>query len=181
MNLARVAGFALAVLCAGILPAAAADPEPQVVGTPFDADGYELSTTLTKQQCVVISSIDLTTMVAKKSDLQAKGIIRPDVDTAHVKAHAWTTAAAFALKVEPLFIVTVFKNSPEIDKCHFGQAIIGFDGKPEVAYVFSMDRTEYGKVDWTNFKPADLPSVVQDFSIGPATAQHMNDEAKLGD
>jgi hypothetical protein len=189
-DLARTS-IVLAMLGTGILPAKADPgqpqaaqpqaPQPQAVTTPFDSDGYALTATVTKQECLVVTSIDLKTMVEKKSDLQAKGIIRPDVDTAHVKAHAWTTAAAFALKVEPLFIVTVFKNSPEIDNCHFGQAIIGFDGKPEIAYMFSMDRAEYNKVDWTSFKPADLPNVVQNFTIGPATAQHMNDEAKIGD
>jgi hypothetical protein len=154
---------------------------PQAVATPFDDDGYEVTATVTPKNCLVVSSIDLTTMVAKLPDLQSKGLIRPDVDAAHVKAHAWTTAAALALKLEPLFVVTVFKNSPEIDTCKFGQAIVGFDGTPEIAYAFTMTRTLYNKVDWSAFSANRLPDVVQDFTIGSATAAHMNAEAKLSD
>ncbi len=167
------------ILAALSAPAAAA--QPQTIATPFDEDGYELTGVVTPKDCLVISSIDLTTMVAKVPDLQSKGIIRPDVDAAHVKAHAWTTASVFALKVQPLFVVTVFKNSPEISQCKFGQVIVGFDGKPEVAYHFIMTRALYDKVDWTSFTPTDLPDVTQDFSIGSVMADHMNAEAKLAD
>lgn len=180
-GLLRRGAFALAMLGAGILPIASQAAEPQAVPTPYDEDGYQVTATVTKQECLVVSAIDLADMVAKTSDLQAKGIIRPDVDAAHVKAHAWTTAAAFGLKVEPLFVVTVFKNSPEIDVCHFGLAIVGFDGKPEIAYTFSMNRAAYDKVDWSAFVATNLPNVAQDFSIGPVTVQHMNAESKLGD
>jgi hypothetical protein len=178
-GLTRRAALALAMLGAGILPAASQSSRPQPVPTPFDEDGYQVTATVTKQECLVVSAIDLADMVAKTSDLQSKGIIRPDVDAAHVKAHGWTTAAAFGLKVEPLFVVTVFKNSPEIDKCHFGLAIIGFDDKPQIAYTFSMSRAEYDKVDWSNFGSSDLPNVVQDFTVGTVTAEHMNAESKV--
>jgi hypothetical protein len=162
-------------------PAAAQSTTPQAVATPFDEDGYALTATVTPKECLVVSSIDLGTMVAKTSDLQAKGLIRPDVTPAHVKAHAWTTASVFALKVEPLFVVTVFKNSPEIALCHFGQAFVDFDGKPQIAFTFSLTRAMYDKVDWSNFTPTDLPSVVQNFTLGPDIAQHMRAESKLND
>jgi hypothetical protein len=164
-----------------IPPAIAQSVAPQAVATPYDEDGYQVTATVTPKECLVVSGIDLSTMVDKTSDLQAKGIIRPDVTASHVKAHAWTTASAFALKVEPLFIVTVFKNSPEIDHCNFGAAFIGFDGKPEIAFTFSLTRALYDKVDWSSFTPTDLPNVAQDFTIGAKTASHMNDEAKLND
>jgi len=182
-----VLGLAMALAMAFAMPggaarsAAAAGAEPQAVATPFDEDGYQVTATVTAQECLVVSGIDLTDMVAKTADLQAKGIIRPDVDAAHVKAHAWTTAAAFGLKVEPLFVVTVFRNSPEVETCHFGLAIRGFDGKVAVAYTFSMSRAAYDKVDWSHFDAHELPDVVQDFTVGQVTAQHMNAEAKLGD
>lgn len=171
----------LSMLCLGVLPSVARSTEPQPVATPFDEDGYRLSTTLTKSGCLVVSSIDLATMVAKTGDLQAKGLIRADVDTAHVKSHAWSTASAFALKVEPIFVVTVFRNSPEINRCSFGQVYIGFDNKPEIAYTFIVTRAIYDKVDWTSFDATDLPSVVQDFKVGPVTAGHMTEESKLSD
>ncbi len=160
---------------------AAAQTRPQAVATPFDDDGYDLTATVTPKECLVVSSIDLARMVAKASDLQAKGLIRPDVTPAHVKAHAWTTASVFALKVEPIFVVTVFKNSPEIQLCHFGQAFVDFDGKPQIAFTFSLTRAMYDKVDWTHFNPTDLPSVVQDFTLGPDISEHMNAESKLSD
>jgi hypothetical protein len=171
--------LAAAQLCP--LAAVAQPATPQAVATPFDKDGYEVTAVVTPKDCLVVSSIDLTAMVANLPDLQRKGMIRPDVDAAHVKAHAWTTAAAFALKVQPLFVVTVFRNSPEINTCKFGQAIVGFDSRPEIAYTFTMTRTLYKKVDWTAFTPTRLPDVTQDFTIGTATATHMNAEAKLSD
>jgi hypothetical protein len=160
---------------------AAAQPAPQTVATPFDEDGYGLTATVTPKQCLVVSSIDLAQMVAKTSDLQAKGMIRPDVDAAHVKAHAWTTASVYALKAEPIFLVTVFKNSPEIKLCHFGVGFVDFDGKPQIAFTFSLTRAMYDKVDWSNFDPTDLPNVVQDFTLGPDISEHMNAESKLSD
>jgi hypothetical protein len=162
-------------------PAGAQPTTPQAVATPFDEDGYEVTAAVTPKDCLVVSSIDLTTMVQKFADLQNKGMIRTDVDAPHVKAHAWTTAASIALKLQPLFVVTVFKNSPEINACKFGQAIVGFDGKPTIAYTFTMTRALYDKVDWTAFTPTQLPDVVQDFTIGRVTAAHMNSEAKLND
>lgn len=165
---------------AAALPAAAS-PAPQPVATPFDEDGYDLTATVTPKECLVVSGIDLAEMVAKTSDLQEKGLIRPDVTPAHVKAHAWTTASVFALKVEPIFVVTVFKNSPEINLCHFGVAFVDFDGKAQIAFTFSLTRTMYDKVDWSHFTPTDLPSVVQDFTLGPDTARHMSAESKLND
>ncbi len=170
--------FILAALSA---PPAAQAAEPKTIPTPFDDDGYALAGVVTAQDCLVIGSIDLPAMVAKVSDLQSKGIIRPDADAAHVKAHAWTTASMFALKVQPIFLVTVFKNSPEISRCKFSQVVIGFDGKPAVAYDFTMTRALYDKVDWTSFTPTDLPDVTQDFSIGKVMADHMNAEAKLAE
>jgi hypothetical protein len=162
-------------------PAMAASTAPQPVPTPFDADGYDLTATVTPKECLLVSSIDLAEMVAKTSDLQAKGLIRPDVTAARVKTHAWTTASVYALKVEPIFLVTVYKNSPEIDLCHFGVAFVDFAGKPQIAFTFSLTRAMYDKVDWSHFDPTDLPSVVQDFTLGPDTAAHMNAESKLSD
>jgi hypothetical protein len=179
----RILPVTAAILLAAIPLSALGQQQatPQAVPTPFDEDGYEVTATVTPKNCLVVSSIDLATMVAKLSDWQKNGLIRPDVDAAHVKAHAWTTAAALALKLEPLFVVTVFKNSPEIDTCKFGQAIVSFDGTPEIAYGFTMTRALYNKVDWSAFSPDHLPDVVQDFTIGRVTAAHMNDEAKLND
>ncbi len=158
-----------------------AETAPQAVPTPFDADGYALTAVVTPKECLLVSAIDLTKMVSKTSDLQKKGLIRPNVTAAHVKAHAWTTASVYALRVEPIFVVTVFKNSPDIDLCHFGVAFVDFAGKPQIAFTFSLTRAMYDKVDWTNFTATDLPSVVQDFTLGPDISKHMNAEAKLGD
>ncbi len=169
-----------AALPGAALPAAA-QSAPQAVATPFDEDGYSLTATVKPDECLLVSSIDLAEMVAKTSDLQAKGLIRQDVDPAHVKAHAWATASAFALKVEPIFVVTVFKNSPEIQLCHFGVAFVGFDGKPQIAFTFSMTRAMYDKVDWSNFTGTDLPALVPDFTLGPDTSEHISAESKLSD
>ncbi len=174
-------GFGVIALPAMALPAMAQTVAPQAVATPFDADGYEVTAAVTPKECLVVSSIDLKTMLAKIKDLQSKGLIRPDVDAAHVKTHAWTTAAAFALRVEPIFVVTVFKNSPDINLCHFGQAFVGFDGKAEIGYTFTMTRAMYDKVNWEKFTPTDLPNVAQGFSVGPVTDEHMNAESKLSD
>jgi len=179
-RLTRQALTAFAALWIFAMPAAAATP-PQSVATPFDEDGYDLMATVKPKECLLVSSIDLAEMVAKTSDLQAKGMIREDVDPAHVKAHAWSTASAFALKVEPLFVVTVFKNSPEINLCHFGVAFVDFDGKPQIAFTFSMTRALYDKIDWSHFTGTDLPTLVPDFTLGPDTSEHISAESKLSD
>jgi hypothetical protein len=154
---------------------------PSPIETPFDADGYSALGRITPGGCLVGSDVDLSVMVDKTSTLQSKGLIRPDVDKAHVQAHAWTTASAIALQLEPILITAVFRDHPDIKTCGFVQTITGFDGKVEAAYGFAITRALYDKVDWATFSPQDLPDVSENFQIGPVTAAHMNAEAKLRD
>ncbi len=164
-------------LCAPGLALAA----PSVIPTPFDEDGYSITAALAPQSCLVVSGIDLRTMVARTADLQSKGLIRNDVDAGHVRAHAWTTAAMIALKLEPLFVATIYRQYPKIDSCEFGQAFVDFNGKVNIGYSFTMTRAIYDKQNWSAFVATDLPNVAQDFTLGPVTVQHMNAEAKLPD
>jgi len=130
------------------------------------------------KECLVGSNLDLRTMIAKISNLQAGGLIRADVSPAHVRAHAWTTASSVALKLQPLIIVRVFDKMPDLDNCGFVQTITGFDGKPQAAYAFKMTRDLYRKVDWSSYVPTNLPKDSKNFTIGAAIASHMNAEAK---
>jgi hypothetical protein len=153
----------------------------QVIPTPYDEDGYSVTANLDPHSCLVVTSIDFTAMLKALPDLQAKGLVRSDVDAAHIKAHAWTTASTIALKLEPLFIVTIFDKRPNIASCKFGQAYIDFDGKMNIGYSFTMTRAVYNKQDWSAFTGTDLPNVVNDFTLGPTTAAHMNAETNLSD
>lgn len=148
------------------------------VATPFDADGYSVIANTSTDQCLVGSNIDIKTMITHLPDLQKRGLVRTDVDAAHVNAHAWGTATALAFKIHPLLISLIFDGHPEVDHCGFVQTITGLDGKQTPAYGFSLTRAEYKKTDWKNISAADFPNATDSFTVFKDAAQHLSDESK---
>ncbi|MEO6920569.1 MAG: hypothetical protein ABI171_16430 [Collimonas sp.] len=166
--------FATSASAASATPAAT----PVDVTTPFTEQGYSILTKATPQDCLVASNIDLETMIAKTADLQRSGMVRKNVDVAHIRTHAWTTASAIGLKLQPKLIQSTFKDHPEIDRCGFLQTITPADNTPVAAYALVMTRALYDKINWSTFTEQQLPAAAEHFSIGPVTQQHMDAEAK---
>jgi hypothetical protein len=102
-------------------------------------------------------------MLSKMTDLQANGAIRGDVDLAHVKAHAWSTASAIAFKMQPILVAAEFNDHPDIEKCGFVQTVTGLDGKAIGAFGFRMTRATYAKIDWSSFSPPELAELLRRF------------------
>jgi hypothetical protein len=180
MRRLTASSFAILIAAFSIAAFSADPPQPRgaALSTPFDSDGYSAMTRLTQTDCLVGSDIDLKTMLEQVSDLQKRGLIRADVDEAHVKAHAWTTATAVAFKIEPMLVSIVYDSNPGIDHCTFVQTITGLDGKQLPAYGFGLTRALYKKTDWSKVGPADLPNVTDRFQAFKATADHLNQEGK---
>jgi hypothetical protein len=150
--------------------------QPEPMGTPYDEDGYSVVGKFGANECLVGSDVDLKTMVAKMRDLQTKGLIKPDVDEEHLKAHAWTTASAIALRLEPLVIHSTYSDHAKVDHCVFVQTITGLDGKDEMAFAFELSRADYKKIDFASVTPESWPELVNNFKIGPVVAKKMKDE-----
>ena len=155
-----------------------ARPLPVSIETPLDADGVSALGKLTPSDCLVGSDVDLQTMLARIADLQSKGAIRSDVDLAHVKARAWTTASSILLSLQPFLMEAVFKGHSDIDSCGFVTTITGANGKPESAFGFAITRAMHDKVDWSSASQQDLPNVTDHFTLGRVTAGHMKAESK---
>ncbi|AIY41561.1 hypothetical protein LT85_2403 [Collimonas arenae] len=167
--------LSFAATAAGANPVAA----PAVVSTPFTEQGYTITTKATAQDCLVASNIDLETMIAKTADLQRHGMVRKNVDAAHVRAHAWTIASAMGLKLQPQLIQDTFKGHPEIERCGFLQTITAADNALVSAYALVMTRAQYDKINWSTFTGQQLPATAEHFSVGPVTQQHVDAEAKV--
>jgi hypothetical protein len=157
-------------------PVTRAQSSPSPIATPLDGDGYSALGKIAPAECLVGGTVDLRTMLSKMTDLQAKGAIRGDVDLAHVKARAWSTASAIAFKMQPILVEAVFKDHPDIQTCGFVQTVAGLDGKVTGAFGFKMTRASYAKIDWSSFSAPELPSVWDDFQIGPEIMKHMHAE-----
>ena len=151
---------------------------PAAIETPLDADGVSAIGKLTPNDCLVGSDVNLQTMLAKTAELQSNGAIRSDVDRAHVKARAWTTASSVLLNLQPFLMDAVFRGHSEIDKCGFVTTITGSNGKPESAFGFAITRAMYDKIDWSSASQQDLPNVTNDFTLGRVTAGHMKAESE---
>ena len=177
MRAVAFAILACVCLCPRSHAADAPSSSPATISTPFDGDGYSVVTRPSQKNCLVGANIDLPAMLAGIADYQQHGVMRSDVDAKHVTAHAWTTASAIALKLQPFIIVELFKQHPEIGRCGFLQTITGSDGRHELAYAFDMTRAAYARTDWPAYSPQKLRGISENFRMGLVTARHMNAEA----
>lgn len=146
--------------------------------TPFDADGYSVIANRAPGSCRVGSNIDLKTMIANVADWQARGIVPPDLDAAHVDSQAWTTAATIAFKLQPLLVAIVFNSQPALTHCEFLQTITDVDGKQQPTYGFDLTRAEYARTNWKSLGPGELSRVTGHFNVFDESAAHLSDENK---
>ncbi len=172
INASRLVTLSAVVLMLG----AGATPGPAPIATAFDADGYSALGVLDPANCFVGANIDLAVMISKAPELQARGVIAPSKSPAHVAAHAWTTASAMALKLQPFLIASIYEAHPALDRCAFVVTITGADGKQEGAFAFDMNRALSAKMKQAAASPQEFPSLTQNFRLGGGVTAHMNAE-----
>lgn len=136
----------------------------------FNAIGCE-QTLATGNRALLTISCDEAKVIANIPDLQAIGLLNPDLTQGYINTHHLSLTGNTAMTAAEMALMISYQENPSLDDLRVEVTIGATDdygnSAPHLAFSFGFDRATYARINWDKFDRSKLPNVSKRFVFSP--------------
>jgi hypothetical protein len=152
------------------LPLSAMAYDEESLSRVFEKIGCEQTLAKGKRAILTISC-DEAKVIANIPELQAIGLLNPDLTQGYINTHHLSLTGNTAMTAAEMALMVSYQENPTLDELRVEVTIGATDdygnSAPHPAFSFGFDRATYARINWDNFDRRKLPNVSKRFVFSP--------------